>query len=323
MKNIAIVCGGNSGEYEVSMGSGQAVKKFLDKKKYNSYLIEIRGSNWTYTAANGARYAVDQSDFSLNLPEGKVLFDGVFNAVHGTPGEDGKLQGYLDMHAIPYTSCGVDTSSLTFNKYYCNHFIRSLDVLTPGGLSFKRSDEINREAVIDTLGMPLFIKPARSGSSVGVSKVKTEEDFEAAVEKAFLEDDRILIEEALQGRELTCGVFCKGKEMMVFPLTEIVAHNEFFDYEAKYHGASDEITPADVSAELDTQIKTLSSFLYHKLDCKGFVRFDYIVTPDETYFLEVNTVPGMTEASIIPQQAAAYGLSKQQLFTLAVDALFE
>lgn len=323
MKNIAIVCGGNSGEYEVSIGSGQAVKKFLDQEKYKSYLIEIKGSNWMHVAEDGSRYPVDQSDFSLPLPEGRVTFDGVFNALHGTPGEDGKLQGYLDLHSIPYTSCGLDTSSLTFNKFYCNYFVRSLDINTPPGLSFKRTDTINRAAVIDTLGLPLFIKPSRSGSSVGVSKVKTEDDFDAAVEKAFLEDDRIMVEEALQGRELTCGVFQKGNEMMVFPLTEIVAHNEFFDYEAKYHGASDEITPADVSEEIDTKVKTLSSFLYHQLDCKGFVRFDYIAVEDEVYFLEVNTVPGMTEASIIPQQAAAYGLNKHQLFTMAVDVLFE
>jgi len=323
MKNIAIVCGGNSGEYEVSIGSGNAVKKHLDHAKYHSYLIEIKGDVWFYLSDDGARYPVDKADFSLMLNGQKITFDGVFNALHGTPGEDGKLQGYLDLLEIPYTSCGVDTSALTFNKFYCNHFIRSMGVTAARGFSFKRGEEIDKATIITELGLPLFIKPSSSGSSVGVSKVKNEGDFDGAVEKAFREDNRIMIEEALQGRELTCGVVKNGKEVIVFPLTEIKTDNEFFDYGAKYLGESDEITPADVSENLDTNIKTLSSFLYQQLDCKGFVRFDYIVVADEVYFLEVNSVPGMTEASIIPQQAAAFGMDKKQLFTMVVDALFE
>ncbi|MBN2638558.1 MAG: D-alanine--D-alanine ligase [Bacteroidales bacterium] len=323
MKNIAIVCGGYSGEYEISMASGRAVKKFLDSSRYQSYLIEIKKSSWDYISDEGERLPVDRSDFSLKIDGKTVYFDAVFNAIHGTPGEDGMLQGYLDLLQIPYTSCGVDTSALTFNKYYCNLFVQSLGISTTEGLSFKKNEVIDCKMIIDSLGLPLFVKPAKSGSSVGVSKVKAAEDFDVAVEKAFNEDDRILIEKALNGRELTCGVFLKGNKMTVFPITEIVAHNEFFDYEAKYFGKSDEITPAQIEESLDSEIKALSSFLYRKLDCKGFVRFDYIVTEDEVFFLEVNTVPGMTEASIIPQQAAAFGMDKRQLFTMAVDAVFE
>lgn len=323
MKNIAIVCGGNSGEYEVSIGSGKAVRKFLDASKYQSYLIEIKQNSWEYVSDEGDRFPVDMSDFSLMLSGKKITFDAVFNAIHGTPGENGILQGYLDLLGIPYTSCGVDTSALTFNKYFCNNFVRSLDVRVAKSLSFKNHESIDKGAVIDSLGLPLFIKPSKSGSSVGISKVKNIDQFDAALKKAFLEDDRILIEEELKGRELTCGVFMKGKEMIVFPLTEIVSHNEFFDYKAKYLGESDEITPADVDESLDTEIKTLSSYLYHQLDCKGVVRFDYIVVEEEVYFLEVNTIPGMTEASIVPQQAAAFGMDKKQLFTMIVDVLFE
>jgi D-alanine-D-alanine ligase len=262
MKNIAIVCGGNSGEYEVSIGTGRAVRKHLDHTKYHPYLIEIKGDVWVYVSDDGSRYPVDKSDFSLIFKGQKILFDAVFNALHGTPGEDGKLQGYLELLNIPYTSCGVDTSALTFNKFYCNHFVRSLGVQTAQGFSFKDDEMIDKKTIIGELGLPLFIKPSRSGSSVGVSKVKTEADFDGAVEKTFREDNRIMIEEALQGRELTCGVVGKDAELLVLPLTEIVTKNDFFDYGAKYLGESDEITPADVSENLDTNIKTLSSFLY-------------------------------------------------------------
>lgn len=322
MKNIAIVCGGNSGEYQVSMNSGRSVKKFLDSSRYSTYLVEIKQNNWAYISDDDKRIPIDKSDFSLIIDNEKIVFDAVFNAIHGTPGENGVLQGYLDLLNIPYTSCGIDTSALTFNKYLCNNFIRSLGVKTANSLSFKKNESIDKESVIELLGLPLFVKPSRSGSSVGVSKVKNSNDFDVAIEKAFQEDERIMIEEELKGRELTCGVFQKGKEMIIFPLTEIVSYNEFFDYEAKYLGKSEEITPALIDEGLDIQIKNLSSYLYHKLDCKGVVRFDYIVVEEEIYFLEVNTVPGMTEASIIPQQAAAFGMDKKQLFTLMVDVLF-
>jgi D-alanine-D-alanine ligase len=217
----------------------------------------------------------------------------------------------------------VDASALSFNKFLCNRFIRSFGVKTAASFSFLKGEKIDKTEVLETLGLPVFVKPAGSGSSVGVSKVNRPEDFTPAVEKAFREDNRVLIEEAVNGREIACGLVKKGRELLVFPLTEIVTSNEFFDYEAKYAGGkSREITPADISQEAETEIKTLSAMLYRQMDCNGFVRFDYILTEKELYFLELNSIPGMSAASILPQQAQAFGLSLQEFVTLVVDNLF-
>ncbi len=323
MKNIAIVCGGNSGEYEVSIASGKMVAENLDQAKYRPYLVEIKGTEWNYISGDDVRIPVDKTDFSLMVDGENVRFDAVFNAIHGTPGEDGKLPGYLDMLGIPYSSCGVDVSALSFNKYLFNHFVHDFGLKTAKAFSFLKGEAIDREAVIGALRFPLFIKPSSSGSSVGVTKVKTEAEFDQAVAIAFREDNRILIEEALIGRELCCGLVKRKNELLVFPLTEIIPENEFFDYEAKYSGRSLEITPADIPEKVSIDIKTISSFLYRKLDCKGFVRFDFIATETDLYILELNTIPGMTRNSILPQQARAFGLTDQDLFTLVIDNLFD
>jgi D-alanine-D-alanine ligase len=323
MKNIAVVCGGFSGEFAISMASGRMVYEHLDRNKYRPFLIVIQNGPWEWVADDGKKTAVNKADFSIDTEEKKIRFDAVFNAIHGTPGEDGKLQGYFDLLGIPYTSCGVDASALSFNKFLCNRFIRSFGVKTAASFSFLKGEKIDKTEVLETLGLPVFVKPAGSGSSVGVSKVNRPEDFTPAVEKAFREDNRVLIEEAVNGREIACGLVKKGRELLVFPLTEIVTSNEFFDYEAKYAGGkSREITPADISQEAETEIKTLSAMLYRQMDCNGFVRFDYILTEKELYFLELNSIPGMSAASILPQQAQAFGLSLQEFVTLVVDNLF-
>lgn len=323
MKNIAIVCGGNSGEYEVSMGSGKVVEAMLDKSKYVAYLIVIRFDDWYCLFPDGTRKTVNKSDFSLSVDNATIHFDAVFNAIHGTPGEDGKLQAYFDLVGIPYTSSGVDTSSLTFNKYFCKRFVSSFGIKTAEGLSFFRGAPIDETAIIEQLGLPLFVKPNCSGSSVGISRVNNIHDLGVAIEKAFLEDERILIEKCIKGRELDCGLIHDGTQLIVLPLTEIVSKNEFFDYEAKYtKGMADEITPAPIDAAPELDIKAVSSMLYHEMNCKGFVRFDYILTEEELYFLEVNTIPGISEASILPQMANEYGLNLTEFFSMALDPLF-
>jgi len=324
MKNIAIVCGGYSGEYEISISSARVVAKNIDTRKYKPFLIVIQKKDWYFENEQGEKFILDRNDFSLSLGGKKIQFHGVFNAIHGTPGEDGKLQGYFDMLQIPYTSCNQATSALTFNKFFCNRFVQNLGLSVAQSVSFLKNENINKTEVIEKLKLPVFIKPAESGSSVGVSKVNKIEEFDKAVEVAFKEGDRILIEEYIKGREIACGILKKGKEIIVFPLTEIISKKDFFDYEAKYTAnMADEITPADVSSDIEQDIKTLSSFLFHQMNCEGFVRFDYILTKDDLYFLEVNTIPGMSEASIIPKMAEAFGMTKAELFTNALDNLFE
>ncbi len=323
MKNIAIVCGGNSGEYEISVKSAAVVARHLNKEKYKGYLVVVKGENWFWEDENGQRYYINKDDFSLKTGNTVIKFDGVFNAIHGTPGEDGKLQGYLDMLGIPYTSCNAATAALSFDKFLCNRFINSYGIQTPKALSFLKGEAINNKAIIETLRLPLFVKPAQSGSSVGVSKVAKEAALQPAINEAWTVDERVIIEQAITGREIACGMIKKGDELLVFPLTEIVSKKDFFDYEAKYTaGMANEITPADISPEAETDIKTLSAFLYKQMNCKGFVRFDYILTPGDLYFLEVNSIPGITEASILPQQAKAFGLSIGELFDIAVEQMF-
>ncbi len=325
MKNIAIVCGGYSGEYQISVQSAEMVKQNLDTNKYSSYVIVIDIDQWYYKDEDNICHQINKSDFTLQVYNTFVKFDGVFNAIHGTPGEDGKLLGYFDLLNIPYTSCGMDTSSLTFNKFLCNSFVRSIGINAPHSFSFLDGEYINKDEVIGSLSLPVFIKPARSGSSVGISKVGSLNDFDAAVKKAFETDDRILIEENIVGREIACGLFLKNKKLNVFPLTEIISKNDFFDYEAKYTaGLADEVTPPpDLSFEQETDIKAISSLLYNKLDCKGVVRVDFILTDTELYFIEINTVPGFSPASIIPKQAEAMGITVAELFNTIVENMFE
>lgn len=324
-KNIAIVCGGFSGEYDVSIESAKLVHKHLDDEKYETYLVVIEPNDWFYITADGKKISINMQDFSLQLNNEKVLFDAVFNVIHGTPGEDGKLQSYFDMIGIPYTSSGVDSSSLTFNKFNCNAFVSSYGINRARSMSYVKGEKIDNDEIVKTLGLPLFIKPNRSGSSVGISKVKSVDEIADAVKKAFKADDRVLIEEFVDGREIACGILQRGSEIIVLPLTEIVSKNEFFDYEAKYtKGMADEICPApNVPEEIEQDIKTLSAFMFHQMDCKGFVRFDYIFTDSDLYFLEVNTIPGISEASILPQMALEFGLSLKEFFNIVLGNIIK
>ncbi len=325
MKNIAIVCGGYSGEYDISVSSALVVAKNLNKELYNSFLIIISKTRWYYEDEGGNKKEINRNNFTLEFSSGKtVKFDGVFNAIHGTPGEDGKLLGYFDMLNIPYTSCSADVSALTFNKYLCNKFVTSLNIKMARSFSFIKGEQIDIQAIVKELGLPLFVKPSCSGSSVGITKVKQENLLLAAIEKAYKEDNRVIIEQFIEGREIACGLIRKRNELIVFPLTEIISKNEFFDYEAKYtKGMADEITPpVGLSSKAEIDIKTTSAFLYKKLDCNGFVRIDYIVSTDGIYFIEINTVPGISEASILPQQAEAMGMSIAELFEIAVESMF-
>jgi D-alanine-D-alanine ligase len=317
-QNIAIIAGGDSGEYEVSIRSAEVVKKHLDESLFNIYLIHMRGGHWCYDDEHGIRHAVSREDFSLALSAGKINFDAVFIAIHGTPGEDGKIQGYFDLFRLPYTSCGQDTSALTFNKFFCNNYVRSFGMNVAPSILLHRGEEVDKARIISTLKLPVFVKPNKGGSSVGASKVKMESELLPAIEVAFREDNQVMIEEFMPGREISCGVVKVGGALRTLPLTEIISKNEFFDYEAKYQGKSEEVTPAEVSEKIALKIKDTSLFLYKMLNCKGIVRFDYILKGEEVNFLEVNTVPGFSEASIIPQQAMKAGISLRDLFTEAV-----
>ena len=320
-KNIAIVSGGDSGEFEISVQSGQIVKRYLDKDIYNAFPVLMKGQDWYYLDDNGNRTEIDKNDFSLSLKTGKIKFDAVFVAIHGTPGEDGKLQGYFDMLDIPYTSCNHTTSALTFNKYFCKKYVGNFGVKNARSVHLVKTRKFRTEDILNELSLPVFVKPNNGGSSVGMSKVNNANELSAAIEKAFDEDNEILIEEFVKGREITCGILNFKGEHIILPLAEIISKNEFFDYEAKYKPAmAEEVVPAQIPAEVEKECKQTSSLLYEKLNCKGVVRFDYIFNENGLYFLEVNTVPGLTEASLVPKMAENYGLSLRDLFSMMIES---
>ncbi len=316
--NIAIVAGGNSGEYEVSLKSAAVVAKHLDHDIFDAFIIIIRGDEWTYTAADGKDYLVNKGDFSISIPTGRITFGCAFIAIHGTPGEDGILQGYFDLLKIPYTSSGQAASALTFNKFFCNRYVRALGVTVSDSILIRKEDQYNENEILNQLGLPVFVKPNRGGSSVGTSKVKELSALKKAIDLALKEDDQVLIEAFIPGREITCGVITYKGKPRALPITEIVSRKEFFDYEAKYQGKSEEITPAKLLSGVGLACKETSLMLYNQLNCKGMTRFDYIFNEKGLYFLEVNTVPGLSEASIVPQQAIADGISLKELFTEVV-----
>jgi len=320
-QKIAVIAGGDSGEYGISIKSGSVVAEMLDAEKYFAYLIQVKGNDWFYER-NGKKHPIDKNDFTLVLNQQKIIFDCVFCAIHGTPGENGKLPAYFEMLHIPYTASDSLISALTFNKNFCNRIVATYGVAVAGSVHLIKGQPFSVDAILESLSIPVFVKPNAGGSSVGMSKVKNEEELEKAIHRAFEEDDEVLIEKFIEGRELTCGVLESKSKMIVLPICEIISKKEFFDYEAKYNPAlADEIVPADIAAELEIHIKQTTAMLYKKLNCKGVVRADYIYSEKEEtlYFIEINTVPGLTKESIVPKMAREMGISLTELFTMLVE----
>jgi len=325
-KNIALVAGGYSGEYVISVKSAAVIENHIDKDLYNVYKIVITKESWTYTGADGQEVGVDKNDFSLTINGKKVTFDAVFIGIHGTPGEDGRLQGYFEMLNIPFTSCGMVTSAMTFNKSYCNKVVAALNVVNVSkSAHIFRDQPYDTKAILKDLKLPVFVKPAEGGSSIGMSKVNTAEELQPAIDKAFNEDVQILIEEFVKGREITCGLYKTDGVLTVLPLTEIISSKEFFDYEAKYTtGMAREVTPAEAPEEVAELIRKTASTLYDKLNCRGIVRMDFIYEEagNRLFFLEANTMPGQSENSIVPQMVRAAGKTLKEFYgTLIEDCL--
>jgi D-alanine-D-alanine ligase len=320
-KKVALVTGGLSGEAQISYKSAITVGNNVDREKYDVYRIDINPEGWWYEPEQGQRSKVNRDDFSVTEQGGKVNFDVILLCIHGTPGEDGKLQGYFDMLKIPYTSCDAASSALTFNKRY------TVAVAAFGGINVARSMHLFKHTpvapkeILSTLKLPVFVKPNNGGSSIGMSKVTEDSALPAALEKAFKEDDQVLVEEFISGREFTIGVFRDKKGITVLPITEIITGNEFFDFEAKYEGKSEEITPAKIDAGMQQQLESAATGVYELLNCRGVVRIDFIYNTDsgKAYMLEVNTVPGQSEASVIPQQVRAKGWTLKEFYSAVIE----
>ncbi|WP_299213588.1 D-alanine--D-alanine ligase [uncultured Aquimarina sp.] len=318
-KNIAILMGGYSSEFDISIQSGNVVYKHLDKNLYQPYRIHITKDSWFYVDDNDQKTNIDKNDFSLFLDGSKINFDAAFNIVHGTPGEDGLLQAYFELIGIPQTACDFYQAALTFNKRDCISTLKPYGIPTAKNYFLNKGDVIHTESIINTVGLPCFVKANKAGSSYGVSKVKTIEELLPAIDLAYKEDNEIIIESFLSGTEVSVGVITyKGKDT-VLPITEIVSENEFFDYEAKYLGKSQEITPARLNEEDEKKVKDLALKIYQILKMKGFSRSEYIFHNGEPHFVEMNTNPGFSEASILPQQAIAAGISLPELLTNTIE----
>lgn len=322
-KNIALLAGGYSGEYVISIQTAATIKKNLNAEQYNIYTIIVTKEDWWYEDGDGNKTSVDKNDFTLTLHGDKITFDLVFIAIHGTPGEDGRMQGYLDMMGVPYTTCNAIVSALTFNKSYCNKVVKDFNVVNiANSVHLIKGEPYSVGSILEQIQLPMFVKPNESGSSLGVTKVKSVEDLLPAIEKAFKEDDQVLIEEFIEGRELTVGVYKAAGKLHVLPATEIVSQNEFFDFEAKYTpGVTNEITPAPINEKVKEMLETKSQYIYRHLNCRGVVRMDYILQnkTGKLYFLEVNTMPGQSEASIVPQQVTAAGISLSEFYNTLIE----
>lgn len=322
-KTIALLTGGTTGEWVVSVKSAATIAQNIDTTKYDVYKIMLTESAWFYEPADSVRIDIDKNDFSLTLSGRKIKFDGVFIAIHGSPGEDGKLQGYFDMIGIPYTTCSALTSAITMNKGYTKAIVNGIE-----NLNVAKSVQIFKDSaysiadITNELKLPYFVKPNNGGSSIGMSKVKHVDDLQEALDKAFDEDAQVLIEEFVEGREFSIGVFKSKGKIIVLPTTEVIPANEFFDFEAKYTpGATQEITPGNMSAEEKNRVEQIVSDVYEKLNCNGIVRIDYFLEHNtgNFYFIEINTIPGQTITSFIPQQVAAMGMELKDFYSLVLE----
>ena len=323
-KTIALVTGGYSGESVISYKTADTIQQHIDSSKWNHYLIDIHPSGWFHPLPNGEKINVDKNDFSISIDGNKILFDAVLIALHGTPGEDGKLQGYLDCLQIPYSSCDTATSALTFNKRY------TVAVAAFAGLHVAKSMHLFNDTVVTpeeicaTLTLPVFVKPNNGGSSIGMSRVNEAAGLQLALDKAFKEDAQVLVEEFISGREFTIGVFKSKGNIIPLPITEVISKKEFFDYEAKYEGASQETTPAQVEESIANQVRMAAAKAYNVFNCRGVVRIDFIYNEakSQPYMLEINTVPGQSAASIVPQQVKAMGWSLQEFYSASIEDCF-
>ncbi|MBR2178118.1 MAG: D-alanine--D-alanine ligase [Paludibacteraceae bacterium] len=318
-KNIAIVAGGDQSEVVVSKKSAAGLLTFIDTEKYNLYLVILEGNNWT-AEVDGKTYSIDKNDFSFTKDGQKVTFDCAYVTIHGIPGEDGRLQGYFEMIGMPYTCCNVLAAAMTYNKYTCNHYLSGFGVNIAPDILLRKGQTVSADEAVAKLGLPMFIKPNVGGSSFGVTKVKKAEEVEPAIAKAFAEGDEVILESFMKGTEITCGVYKTDEKTVVFPITEVVSENEFFDYDAKYKGQVSEITPARLSDELTKRVQAETAKIYDIIGAKGIIRVDYIITEgDKINILEVNTTPGMTPTSFIPQQVRAAGLDIKDVMTDVIE----
>lgn len=320
-KHIAIVAGGDSSEVVVSLKSAQGIKSFIDEKQYKTTIVTIIGDKWEAQVAENEVYPIDKNDFSFVMNGQKQTFDFAYITIHGTPGENGILQGYFDLIGMKYSCCGVLAASLTFSKFVCNRYLHAFGAKIAQSCLLQKGQAYNAQEILQTVGLPCFVKSNVGGSSFGVTKVKEESQLDAAIERAFAEGDEVIIESFLQGTEITCGMYKTHNKTVVLPITEVVSDNEFFDYDAKYNGQVKEITPARISDELTAEVQRQTAKYYDILGCKGIVRIDYIISPDGVpYVLEANTTPGMTPTSFIPQQVRAAGLDIKDVMADIIES---
>lgn len=324
-KNVAIVAGGDSSEVVVSLKSAAGLSTFIDKERYNTYIAVLQKGEWRVELGDGTKAVIDKNNFSFQENGVTKVFDFAYITIHGTPGEDGKLQGYFDMIGMPYSSCNALVSALTFNKFVCNHFLKSFGVRVANSIRLFHGQTITTDEVVELLGLPLFVKPNVGGSSFGTTKVKKAADLQPAIAHAFAEGEEVILEQFVAGTEVTSGCYKTKDNAVLLPLTEVVTGNEFFDFDAKYNGQVEEITPARISSAMTEKIQQTTSMIYDLLGATGIIRIDYIIPADgEPVMLEVNTTPGMTATSFIPQQIRAAGLDIKEVMTdLIEDALLK
>ncbi len=318
---IALLAGGDSPEREIALQSAAQIAAALDRGKYDVTVIDLHRRDWHYTAPDGRQWQVDKNDFSLTVEGERREFDYALVIIHGTPGEDGRLQGYLDMMGIPYSSCSMVSSVITFDKITTKRTLAGRGINLAREVFLRRDEAFDAARIVADLGLPLFVKPNANGSSFGVTKVHTPEELPAAIAAAFAQGDEILVEECIAGREMGCGVMIAGGKEYLFPITEIIPRKEFFDYEAKYTaGRSEEITPADIAPEVKAELNRMTLEAYRTCRCSGVVRVDFIVTPEgRPYFIELNSIPGMSAGSIVPKQVRAMGMTLGELFDIVID----
>ena len=324
-RTIAIVCGGDSSEHDVSMRSGAGLYSFFDKERYDIYLVETRGMDWQVHLNDGSRTPIIYKDFSFVENGKNKKFDYAYITIHGAPGENGIMQGYFEMVHVPYSTSNVLVEALTFDKFALNQYLRSFGVSVADSILIRKGEEndVNPADVEQRLGMPVFVKPSTDGSSFGVTKVKKVADLKPALDVAFAESDEVMVEGFLAGTEITCGCYRTKQKMVVFPITEVVTENEFFDYDAKYNGQVEEITPARIPEEIADRVRKITSMIYDILHCNGIIRIDYIISPEgKINMLEINTTPGMTVTSFIPQQIKAAGLDIKDVLSDIVENQF-